>query len=75
MEQLITLILSSLVLIVNGFLFFVIKDIKTDIRELRLGYTSALSEVTNLKVEIANLKGVIEVLRAELKALKEKYIK
>jgi len=74
-EQVVTLIISALILIVNGFLFFWLNAVRQDVRDLRKDYldavTKALSGNGELKVEIERLNGVINVLRGEVSFLKE----
>ena len=71
-EQTISIILSGLILLVNAFLFFLFKDIKVDIRDLRQNYVSALEKVAILTVEVFQLKATIEILRSEIQYLKNK---
>ena len=71
-EQTISIILSGLILLVNAFLFFLFKDIKVDIRDLRQNYVSALEKVAVLTVEVFQLKATIEILRSEIQYLKNK---
>ena len=71
-EQTISIILSGLILLVNASLFFLFKDIKVDIRDLRQNYVSALEKVAVLTVEVFQLKATIEILRSEIQYLKNK---
>ena len=71
-EQTISIILSGLILLVNASLFFLFKDIKVDIRDLRQNYVSALEKVAILTVEVFQLKATIEILRSEIQYLKNK---
>ena len=70
MEPIITPILSGIILLAVSFLFFLLRDIKSDVRELRQNYFEALSKVGELKTEIEVLRGVINVLNAEISHLK-----
>ena len=72
-EQVISIVLSGLILLVNAFLFFLFRDIKIDIRDLRQNYVSALEKVAALTVEVLTLKATIEILRAEIAHLKDKH--
>jgi hypothetical protein len=77
-EQMIAVILSGLILLVNGFLFFWIKDIKGDVRDLRKDYlaaiTGSLEKVAELNIRIEKLNGTIELLRCEITYLKSTFV-
>lgn len=74
-EQSLTLIISGLILIVNGFLFYWLNAVRQDVRDLRKDYLDAVTKALlgngELKVEIERLNGVINVLRGEVGFLKE----
>lgn len=72
LEQLITPILSGIILLAVSFLFFLLRDVKNDIRELRQNYFEALSKVGDLRAEIETLRGVINLLNAEIGHLKSR---
>lgn len=74
-EQIITIILSGLILIINTFFFFWLNSIRLDVRDLRVAYLNAVTDALKcngeLKVEIEKLNGTIDGLKIEIGYLKE----
>jgi hypothetical protein len=68
-------IIGALIALLNGIALFWIHEVKCDLRDLRNNYVNAIDQVSDLKVEIASLKGVITLLQLEITTLKEKMTK
>ncbi len=65
--QLVYVLIAGLIIVLNGLALFWLKDVKSDVRELRQGYFNALKEVSDLKVVIAGLKSEIVILKSRIK--------
>jgi hypothetical protein len=68
-------VIGALIALLNGIALFWIHEVKCDLRDLRINYVNALAQVSDLKVEIASLKGVITLLQLEIATLKERIVK
>lgn len=68
--QLIFVIITGLIFIINGFALFWLSDVKTDVRDLRDNYVDAIKQVSKLQAEVANLRATITELRAEIRILR-----
>jgi len=64
--QLAYILIAGFIVVLNALALFWLKDVKTDVRELRQNYFNALQQVGDLKAEIANLKAIIETLKHQL---------
>ncbi len=65
--QLVYVLIAGLIIVLNGLALFWLKDVKSDVRELRQGYFNALKEVSDLKVVIAELNSEIVILKSRIK--------
>jgi hypothetical protein len=68
--QIVYVIIAGLLVLLNGLGLLWITDIKTDVRDLRQNYFNAITSVSTLTAEVANLKVTITDLKSEIVVLK-----